>query len=104
MVTTGTADKTLELLEVDGLGLEPADRGLLTIIAEKFDGGPVGIETLAAAMSEERGVIEDVYEPYLMRIGFLKRTPAGRVVTEAAYKHLGLPNREERLLNKFSKF
>ena len=104
VVTTGTADKTLELLEVDGLGLEPADRGLLTIIAEKFDGGPVGIETLAAAMSEERGVIEDVYEPYLMRIGFLKRTPAGRVVTEAAYKHLGLPNREERLLNKFSKF
>jgi len=75
---------------VDELGLEPADRRLITIVADKFDGGPVGIETLAAALNEERGVIEEVYEPYLMSIGFLHRTPGGRVITAAAYKHLGL--------------
>ncbi|MBI4094731.1 MAG: Holliday junction branch migration DNA helicase RuvB [Candidatus Liptonbacteria bacterium] len=82
------AQKTLELLEVDRVGLEPEDRKLLRVVIEKFNGGPVGVGTLAAALSEERGVIEDIYEPYLMKLGFLKRTPAGRVVLPAAYEHL----------------
>ncbi|MBI4094533.1 MAG: Holliday junction branch migration DNA helicase RuvB [Candidatus Liptonbacteria bacterium] len=81
---------TLALLEVDHLGLEPHDRRLLEIIIRKFSGGPVGVGTLAAALSEDRGVIEDIYEPYLMNIGFLQRTPAGRVALPAAYAHLGI--------------
>lgn len=84
--------KALELMEVDELGLEPADRRLLTIIIEKFGGGPVGINTLAAALSDEKGVIEEIYEPFLMSLGFIKRTSAGRVVLPAAYKHLNLKN------------
>lgn len=100
IVTEEIARKTLELLEVDFLGLEPQDRRLLAMLIEKFGGGAVGIETMAAAMSEERGVIEDVYEPYLMRVGMLKRTPAGRVVTTAAYQHLGLRTREQKLLDE----
>lgn len=82
---------TLEMLEIDHLGLEPTDRQLLSIIIEKFHGGPVGVQTLAAALNDDRGIIEDVYEPYLMSIGLLNRTPAGRLVTSAAYKHLGYP-------------
>ncbi len=82
--------KTLELMEIDDLGLEPSDRRLLTVIIEKFGGGPVGINTLAAALSDERGVIEEIYEPFLMSLGFLKRTSAGRVVLPAAYRHLNL--------------
>lgn len=89
------AKKILELLEIDALGLEPNDRKLLDIIIGKFNGGPVGVGTLAAALSEERGVIEDIYEPYLMKIGFLQRTPAGRIVLAAAYDHLGVPRRGE---------
>ena len=84
--------KTLELLEIDDLGLEPYDRQLLHTIITKFHGGPVGIHTLAAALHEDKGIIEDVYEPYLMSIGLLLRTPAGRVATEEAYQHLGLAN------------
>lgn len=84
------ARKTLELLEVDGVGLEPQDRRLLEVIIKKFNGGPVGVNTLAAALSEERGVIEDIYEPYLMTLGFLQRTPAGRVALAAAYDHLNI--------------
>ncbi len=80
---------TLGMLEIDELGLEPTDRQLLTTIIDKFHGGPVGIQTLAAALNDDRGIIEDVYEPYLMSIGLLNRTPAGRLVTPAAYKHLG---------------
>ncbi len=84
------ANKTLEMLEVDKLGLEPHDRRLLETIIKKFHGGPVGAATLAAALNDDRGNIEDIYEPYLMSIGLLQRTPSGRVATEAAYEHLGL--------------
>jgi Holliday junction DNA helicase RuvB len=87
--------RTLEMLEIDSLGLEPQDRKLLTTIIEKFRGGPVGINTLAAALSEDKGAIEDIYEPYLMTLGFLQRSSAGRVVLPAAYKHLGIKNPEE---------
>lgn len=90
-------DKTLELLEVDRLGLEPQDRRLLRLIIEKFNGGPVGLNTLAAALSEERGVIEDIYEPYLMTIGFLQRSSAGRLVLPPAYDHLSVKRRGELL-------
>jgi Holliday junction DNA helicase RuvB len=89
---------TLEMLEIDQLGLEPTDRQLLSTIIEKFHGGPVGVQTLAAALNDDRGIIEDVYEPYLMSIGLLNRTPAGRLVTPAAYKHLGYKIPEEGTL------
>ncbi len=81
--------KALELLEIDELGLDPTDRMLLLAIIDNYSGGPVGVETLAALTSEERGTIEDFYEPYLMQIGLLERTPRGRKVTHKAYKHLG---------------
>ncbi|RJP44914.1 Holliday junction branch migration DNA helicase RuvB [Candidatus Parcubacteria bacterium] len=80
--------KALDLLEIDERGLEPQDRRLLEIIIKKFGGGPVGLQTLSAAMNEERGVIEDIYEPYLMSLGFLQRSASGRVVLPAAYDHL----------------
>lgn len=80
----------LEMLEIDDNGLDDADRRLLRTIIEKFDGGPVGVETIAAALSEERDTIEDVHEPYLIQSGFLNRTPRGRVATRLAYEHLGL--------------
>jgi Holliday junction DNA helicase RuvB len=80
---------TLQLLEVDSLGLDPADRRLLEAIIENFKGGPVGVETLAALTGDERSTIEDFYEPYLMQIGLLERTPRGRKVTQKAYAHLG---------------
>jgi Holliday junction DNA helicase RuvB len=82
--------KSLEMLEVDELGLEPADREILTMMIEKFNGGPVGIQTIAAATSEEVQTIEDVYEPFLLQIGMLERTPRGRKVTPRAYEHLGI--------------
>jgi len=85
-----TAEKALKLLEVDASGLDKMDRKLLLIIIEKFNGGPVGVETLSAALNEERDTIEDVYEPFLMQEGYLSRTPRGRVASEAAYKHLGI--------------
>lgn len=81
--------KALKLLEVDELGLDPADRLLLEKIIDNFSGGPVGVETLAAITGDERSTIEDFYEPYLMQIGLLERTPRGRKVTRRAYKHLG---------------
>ncbi len=81
--------KALELLDIDELGLDAADRMLLNAIIENYSGGPVGVETLAALTAEERGTIEDFYEPYLMQIGLLERTPRGRKVTHKAYKHLG---------------
>jgi Holliday junction DNA helicase RuvB len=83
--------KALALLEVDELGLDPADRMLLTAIIDSHRGGPVGVETIAALTAEERGTIEDFYEPYLMQIGLLERTPRGRKVTSKAYRHLGRP-------------
>lgn len=89
-ITAELAQSALKMLEVDELGLEPIDRQILKIIVEKFDGGPVGLQTLAAATSEEEDTLADVYEPYLMQLGFLVRTPRGRVVSAEAYKHLGL--------------
>ncbi len=97
IVTGDTARKTLEMFEIDELGLEPTDRQLLKIIIDKFHGGPVGIQTLAAALSDDTGIIEDVYEPYLMNIGLLNRTPAGRLATPEAYKHLGYKVKEGML-------
>ena len=84
------ADYALDLLDVDKEGLDQTDRNLLLVIIEKFAGGPVGLDTLAAAISEDTGTIEDVYEPYLLKNGFLQRTPRGRVVTGKAYAHLGI--------------
>jgi Holliday junction DNA helicase RuvB len=83
-------------LEVDQLGLDSADKRLLSAIIDKFEGGPVGIETLAATISEDIGTIEEVLEPYLMQIGFLKRTARGRTATENAYRHLGKKPDKER--------
>jgi Holliday junction DNA helicase RuvB len=80
----------LELFEVDERGLDKVDVGILTTLIRKFDGGPVGLSTLAASVGEETETIEDVYEPYLLQLGFLKRTPRGRVATELAYRHLGM--------------
>lgn len=97
VVDAEMAFKTLELLDIDNRGLEPHDRRLLKIIIDKFNGGPVGINTLAAALSEERGVIEDIYEPYLMSLGFLQRSSAGRLVMPAAYEHLRIKRKGEML-------
>jgi Holliday junction DNA helicase RuvB len=89
IIDAPTSTKALELLEIDELGLDPADRMLLTAIIESYNGGPVGVETLAALTAEERSTIEDFIEPYLMQIGMLERTPRGRKVTHKTYKHLG---------------
>ena len=91
IINGDVASRALQMLEVDALGLDEVDRHLLRTMVEKFGGGPVGLDTLAAAISEESETIEDVYEPYLMQIGFLQRTPRGRVVTRLACQHLGLP-------------
>lgn len=85
------ADRALNMLEIDALGLDAIDRKMLTTIIEKFQGGPVGVETLAASISEEVSTIEDVYEPYLLQLGFIQRTPRGRIVAPQAYQHLGIP-------------
>lgn len=89
-ITHDVASGAMELLDVDLLGLDDVDRRVLSAIIEKFDGGPVGIDTLAAATSEESDTIMDVYEPYLIQLGFLQRTPRGRVATRRAYEHLGI--------------
>lgn len=91
------ARATLALLDIDEAGLEPHDRRLLETIIGKFGGGPVGVGSLAAALSEERGVIEDIYEPYLMSLGFLQRTPSGRIVLPPAYEHLKIKRKGELL-------
>ena len=90
MITEEVAKVALDLLDVDKMGLDHIDRNILVTMIDKFSGGPVGLETLAAAIGEDSGTIEDVYEPYLIKNGFINRTPRGRVVTEYAYKHLGL--------------
>ena len=97
-VDKATALNTLNLLEIDNMGLEPMDRRLLEVIIDRFDGGPVGINSLAAALNDDVGNIEDVYEPHLLSIGFLIRTSTGRVVREAAYRHLGREISEEKLI------
>ena len=90
-ITLESAQAALSMLEIDELGLDNTDRRMLETIIKFYDGGPVGLETLAATIGEESVTIEDVYEPYLMQIGFLSRTPRGRCVTKAAYEHLGIP-------------
>lgn len=89
-VTEEVANYALDLLDVDKEGLDQTDRNLLIVMIEKFMGGPVGLDTLAAAIGEDPGTIEDVYEPYLLKNGFIQRTPRGRIVTESAYHHLGI--------------
>jgi holliday junction DNA helicase RuvB len=96
-VTADLATQALNMLEVDGHGLDRHDRQILLILIEKFQGGPAGINTLAAAMSEEEDTIADIYEPYLMRMGFLERTPKGRIATPLAYEHLDLKIRDKTL-------
>lgn len=91
IITQEIADNALRRLDIDSLGLDRIDRRILLFIIEKFKGGPVGIDTIAASVSEERDSIEDVYEPYLMQLGLLARTPRGRIVTAFAYDHLGIP-------------
>ena len=95
VITEEVARQALDLLDVDQLGLDHVDRNLLTTMIEKFQGGPVGLDTLAAAIGEDAGTVEDVYEPYLLKNGFLQRTPRGRVVTDLAYTHLGFDKNEE---------
>lgn len=90
VITQDVAEIALDLMDVDKMGLDHIDRNILCTMIEKFKGGPVGLDTLAAAIGEDAGTIEDVYEPYLIKNGFLNRTPRGRVVTELTYHHLGL--------------
>lgn len=92
VITAQVASYALDLLDVDRCGLDHVDRNLLLTIIEKFGGGPVGLDTLAAAIGEDAGTIEDVYEPFLIKNGFIQRTPRGRIATEAAYQHLGIEN------------
>lgn len=89
VITQDVANSALELLQVDSFGLDNTDRDLLRTIIEKYDGGPVGVETISAALGEDSRTVEDVYEPYLLQLGFISRTPRGRKVSPAAYRHLG---------------
>ena len=90
VITKAVADFALDILDVDKLGLDNNDRAILNALIQKFSGGPVGLETLAACLGEDAGTLEDVYEPYLLMNGLINRTPRGRVATEAAYRHLGI--------------
>ncbi len=91
VITAEAAAYALDILDVDRKGLDHVDRNILLTMIEKFGGGPVGLDTLAASIGEDSGTIEDVYEPYLLKNGFIQRTPRGRIVTENAYQHLGIP-------------
>jgi len=97
VITNPVAAEALELLEVDGHGLERTDRELMRAIVERFDGGPVGLSTLAVALGEEPDTVEDVYEPYLLQLGFIQRTPRGRIVTKLGRAHMGAAKKEEAL-------
>ncbi|HOS88225.1 MAG TPA: Holliday junction branch migration DNA helicase RuvB [Candidatus Pacearchaeota archaeon] len=99
IITKEVAEKALNFLEIDNLGLEPSDKKILEIIITRFNGGPVGLQALAAASSEEKNTILEIYEPYLTQLGLIKRTPQGRVATPLAYKHLNIkcPNRPKSL-------
>lgn len=90
IIDKDTADKALKMLEIDDMGLDDIDKRMLLTVINKFDGGPVGLDTLAASIGEDSGTIEDVYEPYLLQIGFINRTPRGRIATKSAYKHFGI--------------
>ena len=96
-ITTAIAREALELLEVDEAGLERMDSGLLRTIVEKFDGGPVGLTTLAASLGEEPDTIEDVYEPFMLQLGFIQRTPRGRTITKLGRAHIGAAPAETKL-------
>ncbi|OGN32857.1 MAG: Holliday junction DNA helicase RuvB, partial [Candidatus Yanofskybacteria bacterium RIFCSPLOWO2_02_FULL_47_9b] len=100
MVTSALAEEALKLLEIDELGLEAVDRKILDTIIKKFAGGPVGLGTVSASIMEEEDTIEEIYEPYLMQLGFLERTPRGRCATARAYEHLGLiaPQNQQKLI------
>jgi len=91
LIDLAVAKEALSMLEVDDLGLDSSDRRVLLTLIDKFDGGPVGLETVAAALNEDSDTIMDVYEPYLIQLGFLERTPRGRVATRRAYEHLQRP-------------
>ena len=97
VITKEVADFALDILDVDKVGLDNNDRSILLMMIEKFGGGPVGLETLAAALGEDAGTLEDVYEPYLLMNGFLNRTPRGRVATPLAYRHLDIPCDEQSI-------
>lgn len=101
LITAKVASDTLKLLEIDELGLEPNDKHILRVIINKYNGGPVGLKTIAASCGEEEETIESVYEPYLMRLGFLDRTSKGRIVTESGYKHLNAVFADKDSLNLF---
>lgn len=90
IITKAITDESLDMLDIDKFGLDATDRKYLETIIERFNGGPVGVETLAASLSEETDTIEDVYEPYLLQLGFIQRTPKGRIATDASFAHLGL--------------
>ncbi len=90
-ITAALADEALGRLEVDKVGLDRTDRRMLDTMIKKFAGGPVGLDTLAAAVSEETDTIADIYEPFLLQLGFIMRTPRGRVVTRAGYEHMNVP-------------
>jgi Holliday junction DNA helicase RuvB len=94
VITKEVAGRALDMLEVDDLGLDKMDRHIMRTIIEKFDGGPIGISSLSAAVSEEKDTLEDVYEPFLIQSGFIKRTPQGRVATRRAYEHFGIKVRD----------
>ena len=99
IINKKVANESLDILKIDTFGLDTTDRALLSLIIEKYDGGPVGIETIAAALSEDVRTIEDVCEPYLLQAGFLQRTPRGRKVSPEGYRHLGLKlNSEQKTL------
>ena len=95
-----TVKKALALLEIDEGGLNQTDRDILTIVVEKFNGGPVGLKTIAASLSEEEATIEEVNEPYLMQLGLLERTPRGRTITKKGYEHIGAasPKQQQALM------
>src|SRR4029077_17737371 len=96
-LTKDVVEKALAMLGVDSIGLTGADREILKVIVDKFGGGPVGLNTIAAALSEEQATVEEVYEPYLIQLGLLERTPRGRMATEKAFRHLNIKS-EGRLL------
>jgi Holliday junction DNA helicase RuvB len=95
-VTREVAVEALSRLEIDPIGLDELDRKVLSTIIDKYNGGPVGLETIAASISEESDAIMDIYEPYLLQLGFLDRTPRGRVATPLAYEHLGKPYNRDK--------
>ena len=104
VITKEVADHALRQLEIDDLGLDASDKRMLKTVIEHYDGGPVGLDTLAATIGEESDTIEDVYEPYLMQIGFINRTPRGRVVTKRAYEHFGIPYGQRETVENISMF